>query len=125
MNPPKRPRTKPNPRLADSFLPDIGRRWPRIAKEIHRECWFFGLHGCYASNKTLAQVIGCDRRSIMRNRRLLELHEAIYCQRSLPCTWSMWAVKHPSVIKRKTLYFKGGSVINPYCQVPPSRLVSG
>lgn len=119
------PRTKPNPRKADLFLPDIGRRWPRIAKEIHRECWFFGLHGCYASNKTLAQVIGCDRRSIMRNRRLLELHEAIFCQRSLPCTWSMWAVAHPAVRKRHTLYFKGGECKNPYVDPTPSKLVSG
>jgi len=119
------PRTKPNPRKADLFLPDIGRRWPRIAREVYRECWFFGLHGCYASNATLAKVIGADRRSIMRSRRLLVKHQAIICARSLPCTWSMWAVSHPAVRKLKILYYKGGSLPNPYHDPIPSKLVSG
>lgn len=109
----KRTRKRPNPRLPDQYLPDIGSRWPRIAKELHREIWSFGCRGCWESDETLARVIDCSRRSVIYARQLLQDHQAILCFRTPPRTWSMWAAAHPAVKMQRKLYFKGGSVPNP------------
>ena len=115
--------TKPNPRRADDFLPEIGRPWPRIARELHREIWFFGVHGCYESNATLARNLGCNRDSIVVARQLLVRHQAIIIARTAPRTWSMWSAYHPAVKRVPVLYFKGGYVDNPVYEIsaaPPA-----
>lgn len=110
---------KPNPRRADKLLPEIGKPWTQITREVHREIYFFGIRGCYKSNASLATDIGCSTRSIQRARQLLTKHQAIITARTMPRTWSAWCTCHPALKKRPVLFFKGGQIDNPL-YAPPS-----
>jgi len=94
-------------------LLDLNFSWSSSDRWLYNEIYAYGPAGCWKSNKTLARQSGFCTRTIRRARQKLTHHMMIITSRTLPRTWSCWAVTHPAVKNCQILYFRGGQVDNP------------
>ncbi len=103
-------RTPPHKRIP----PDRG-HLTRTTQALYNLIYFFGLGGCWMSNRTVGRKLQCCRRTVQRARKQLVMTQIIVTARTNPHTWIMWSRYHPAVRNcQLLLYPTRQKMDNPY-----------
>jgi len=97
MTKPKKPKYIKRP-PANRRIPFEHGTFTRTAEDLYDLIFFYGLGGCYMSNRTLSHKIRCSRRSVQYARQQLVRNQVIITVRVAPKTWMMWARFHSAVM---------------------------